>query len=376
MSLILDGSVGVSDVDGSAATPAIRGTDANTGMFFPAADTIAFSEGGVESMRIDSSGNVGIGTNSPNSAGVNKALTISGTANAILELNGGATRSGYLFSSTATGATILSAVPAASILQFNTVDTERMRIDSSGKVGIGTAPSHLLDIRTSIDAIFNVQSTGTIQSAVIQLVGRQSSADSEWDIVSAGSGLSGPQFRIVRGGWTGGSPEFVINTNGAIALKGGSTAATGVGITFPGTQSASADANTLDDYEEGTWTPEVNFGGATTGITYFNRQASYTKVGNMVTIQVGVYMSSKGSATGSATITGCPFTSVNASFGSYGGIIYGQSGMGASGMPYAVLNENSTIIYLQYSNAGGETALTNSTLATYFQLNITYRAAS
>jgi hypothetical protein len=61
MTLILSGTDGLSDVDGSAATPAIRGTDANTGIFFPAADTIAFSEGGVESMRIDSAGLVGIG---------------------------------------------------------------------------------------------------------------------------------------------------------------------------------------------------------------------------------------------------------------------------------------------------------------------------
>jgi len=61
MSLILSGTDGLSDVDGTAATPAIRGTDANTGIFFPAADTIAFSEGGVEAMRIDSSGNLGLG---------------------------------------------------------------------------------------------------------------------------------------------------------------------------------------------------------------------------------------------------------------------------------------------------------------------------
>jgi len=58
MSLVLDGTNGLSDIDGSAATPAIRGTDANTGIFFPAADTIAFAEGGAEVARIDSSGNL------------------------------------------------------------------------------------------------------------------------------------------------------------------------------------------------------------------------------------------------------------------------------------------------------------------------------
>jgi hypothetical protein len=51
---------------GTVSAPAITTTgDTNTGIYFPAADTIAFSEGGVESMRIDSSGNVGIGTSSP-----------------------------------------------------------------------------------------------------------------------------------------------------------------------------------------------------------------------------------------------------------------------------------------------------------------------
>ena len=65
MSLILSGTDGLSDVDGTAATPAIRGTDANTGIFFPAADTIAFAEGGAECARFDSSGNLGIGTTSP-----------------------------------------------------------------------------------------------------------------------------------------------------------------------------------------------------------------------------------------------------------------------------------------------------------------------
>jgi hypothetical protein len=65
MSLILNGTDGLSDVDGSASTPAIRGTDTNTGIFFPSADTIAFAEGGAEVARFNSSGNLGIGTTSP-----------------------------------------------------------------------------------------------------------------------------------------------------------------------------------------------------------------------------------------------------------------------------------------------------------------------
>jgi len=64
MALILNGTDGVSDVDGTAATPAFRGSDANTGIFFPAADVIAFAEGGVEAARLTSDGNLLIGATS------------------------------------------------------------------------------------------------------------------------------------------------------------------------------------------------------------------------------------------------------------------------------------------------------------------------
>lgn len=64
MSLILSGTDGLSDVDGTAAAPAIRGTDTNTGIFFPAADTIAFAEGGAEAMRIDANAKLIVGASS------------------------------------------------------------------------------------------------------------------------------------------------------------------------------------------------------------------------------------------------------------------------------------------------------------------------
>ncbi len=57
MTLILSGTDGLSDVDGSASTPAIRGTDANTGIYFPGADRIGFAEGGVQCGEFDASGN-------------------------------------------------------------------------------------------------------------------------------------------------------------------------------------------------------------------------------------------------------------------------------------------------------------------------------
>jgi hypothetical protein len=130
---------------GTAATPAIVPTgDTNTGVFFPAADTIAFAEGGAEAMRIDSSGNVGIGTNNPSVA--------SGFG---LVLNGGASQTRMAFKNTYTGDTstdgVQFALVAASsqflfqnresdgIFAFETNSAERLRIDASGNCSIGTA---------------------------------------------------------------------------------------------------------------------------------------------------------------------------------------------------------------------------------------------
>jgi hypothetical protein len=79
------------------------------------------------------------------------------------------------------------------------------------------------------------------------------------------------------------------------------------GIQFPATQVPSADPNALDDYEEGTWTPAISFGGGTTGITYTTQSGRYTKIGRQVFAQAHTTFSSKGSSTGGAVLSGLPF---------------------------------------------------------------------
>lgn len=74
------------------------------------------------------------------------------------------------------------------------------------------------------------------------------------------------------------------------------------GITFPATQSASSDANTLDDYEEGTWTPSL--GGTA---TYSEQTGTYTKIGRQVTVRYRIAVSSIGTGS-TTTLTGLPFT--------------------------------------------------------------------
>jgi hypothetical protein len=82
------------------------------------------------------------------------------------------------------------------------------------------------------------------------------------------------------------------------------------GISFNGD---SAAANALDDYEEGTFTPEIRIGGSTSGITNNSQVGQYTKIGRMVTLTGRVSISNKGSNTGAMTIAGMPFASQNTS---------------------------------------------------------------
>jgi hypothetical protein len=88
----------------------------------------------------------------------------------------------------------------------------------------------------------------------------------------------------------------------------------GTGITFPATQSASSNANTLDDYEEGTWTPVVSdasSGGNLATLNATDSTAVYTKIGNIVYWRFSVVLTSKASMTAGNVlfIQGFPFQS-------------------------------------------------------------------
>jgi hypothetical protein len=185
---------------GTAAAPTINFTgDTNTGIYSPGGDQLAIATGGTGRLFVDANGNVGIGA-TPNSYAGYTTLTINNTTGSELdfEVNGTLTSDIYT-DSVGTYWTTRTAVPI--VLRTNSV--ERLRLDSAGKLLVGTSSA---------------------------------------------------------------------NSNGGILQLTG-------GITFPATAIASADPNTLDDYEEGTWTVTDQSGA---GLTFTVYSALYTKIGNRV----------------------------------------------------------------------------------------------
>jgi hypothetical protein len=103
-----------------------------------------------------------------------------------------------------------------------------------------------------------------------------------------------------------GVPCISTGTSRTLALEG-VTPKAGTGISFSPTQFASSDANTLDDYEEGTWTPTA-YGATTAGTTTYNNQlGTYTKIGRLVTVTCLIDYSAM-TGTGQLVLAGLPFT--------------------------------------------------------------------
>jgi len=149
---------------------------------------------------------------------------------------------------------------------------------------------------------------------------------------------------------------FFTNSVSTIVLTGGQ-------IAFPATAVPSANANTLDDYEEGEWTMGVSFGGGTTGITYSATTGYYTKIGNLVTISGYLQLTSKGTDTGNVKLTGLPFTVANSNAAlSMLNLCLAQVTFANQYFGY-VENNATTALIKEITEAGAITNLTNADFA-------------
>jgi hypothetical protein len=180
--------------------------------------------------------------------------------------------------------------PAADTVAIGTGGSERVRVDSSGT------------LKTNVGGVEGIQLATDLNSSTVSSRLLFSETGSTLALLNSSGNLF---FNTgVSKGSSSGTTRVVFNANG-VGL-GGSTPSSGTGIAFPATQSASSDANTLDDYEEGTWTPAIAGG---SGTTYTTQNGWYTKIGNLVTIGFDLVINAKGTISGTAQITGLPFTS-------------------------------------------------------------------
>ena len=301
---------------------------------------------------------------SPNVFLTNNAATTS-EKQIIIANTGGSTRVGI--ESSAGGAIQIGTEPYAAVFgnqsnnptQFTTNGTARMTITGAGNVGIGTsAPAVKLDVAGD--------TTGFFAGGAIQIK----------DAAATGNSVAlGHYSHIIGGGGTtnaalsnAGAGYFSFHTNGAERIR---LLAAG-GLTFNGDTAA---ANALDDYEEGTWTPSVAFGGASVGVVLsVANGATYTKIGRQVTVNGFFAITSKGSSTGAATITGLPFTIGN------GAQFYAAASLFTESISFVNVlqgrgdNNTTTIQLFEVTEAGVLTTITNAdfTDTSNINLSLTY----
>jgi hypothetical protein len=201
--------------------------------------------------------------------------------------------------------------PAADTITFETSGAEALRITSAGNVGIGTsAPAAKLDVSGAfssvLTSIISVTDTAHTYRGTPDGIGYEHAKvlSSRESVISTYGSFLAFYTESKNSGTTDTSTEKMRITSDAYLRMASGTG----GIQFNGDTAA---ANALDDYEEGTWTMGVSFGGASVGVTYADRTGTYTKIGRQVTVNGYLNLTNKGSSTGSATITGLPFAIPN-----------------------------------------------------------------
>lgn len=148
MAIQIDGDSGISGVNGSATTPALQGTDSNTGIVF-GTDQVQIATGGSTRATVDSSGHLGLGTTSPtDTGGYGRALDIQSDSGAAIYL-----RTNDDTSQIAQGASDLTIrTRQAHPIIFNTDNSERARLDSSGRLLVGTTTARTDFYSGALDA--------------------------------------------------------------------------------------------------------------------------------------------------------------------------------------------------------------------------------
>jgi len=254
MSLILSGTDGLSDIDGTAATPAIRGTDANTGIFFPAADQVAISTGGTQRAVVNASGNVGIGGIIPGSA---PKLSMYGGIRFLAAEAASATYTGI-------GSVVTDTVC------ISTVATERIRVTAAGGVSFGatgTAYGTSGQFLTSAGDAPPTWTTIAAPSVTVYTSGSgtyTTPSGAKWlqiQMVGGGGGGGGSGAGGGTGG-TGGTTTFGTSTltcnggtggidNGAGGDGGSATITVGSGLAVSGGKGGGPDAGSANNLAGG-----------------------------------------------------------------------------------------------------------------------------
>ena len=320
---------------GAVTTPSIAQTgDLNTGFWFPAADTIAASTAGSERARIDSSGRLLVGTSTSNgkyynATGQDHPVQVEST--------------GYLFQSWTTHST--SAIAGVHLTLARSRGTS---VGSYTAVQSGDILGHL--------SFQGADGSEFVEAARIETVvdGTPGANDMPGRLVffstPSGSAFLVERMRIDSAG------RVLVGTSTANAS--GAKLQTSDGITFPATAVASADPNTLDDYEEGTFTPTI-IGTSTTGAgTYTQQVGRYTKIGNFVNFSITLVWSAH-SGTGTMDISGLPFTSSSITNLSNAVTVWPDNiALTALNTADGYINNNSIIITLSQVPTGGGTHAT------------------
>jgi hypothetical protein len=159
----------------------------------------------------------------------------------------------------------------------------------------------------------------------------------------------------------------VLTASGSIGIGGTTPSGGGTGIAFPATQSASSDANTLDDYEKGTWTGTLT--STTPPTTPPTATGTYTKIGRQVTLTINFDNVNTTGGSGTMRITGIPFSAVNSPVYVGSVQLYGMNFNS-----YVTIFTNSGGIYFESMTSG--TAWTDLAITAgatkYIQCSVTY----